>query len=381
MGIPQTTAYINLDAIKANFNYIRSKLSDNTLVMAVVKSNAYGHGVKQVCAELVECGADWFGVARLSEAIELRRCGIAKPILILGYTDPEFAKILYDELLTQTVFSAEYAKQLNEEAKKAQVTVNCHVKIDTGMTRLGFRGETAAEIADSVSEILELPSLVYTGIFTHFSVADEPSGDSVDFTKEQGKLFGKTVEELKNRGRSFKYVHACNSAGTLYYPQFHFNMVRPGIALYGYSPLGEPDSNLLPAMELRTVVESVKTVPAGAAVSYGREYVTGEEMQIAALAAGYADGLHRSLSGKGMVWVNGFLAPMLGRICMDQLMVDVTGIDVKSGDEAVIFGGDSPVSAESVAALCGTNSYECICAIARRVPRVYVKGGKICAEK
>lgn len=379
MGLPLTTAYVNLDNIRSNFKYVKSKLSESTFVMAIVKSDAYGHGVKRVAAELVECGADWFGVARLVEAVELRRCGITKPILILGYTDPALAEQLYTEQLTQTVFSTEYARQLDGFSREAGVTVNCHIKVDTGMTRLGFRGESPALIAKEIMGVMDCSNLSFTGIFTHFAVADEDTAESRDFTLMQGRLFADTVDELKKEGHSFKLVHACNSAGTLCYPQFHFDMVRPGIVLYGYSPFGGFCSGLKPAMELKTMVESVKTVKRGTSVSYGRDYITEEETTICALGAGYADGIHRSLSGKGMVWINGSLATMVGRICMDQLMVEATGIEVSIGDEAVIFGGDSPITAESVGGLCGTNSYECLCAISRRVPRVYTKEGVVVA--
>ena len=379
MSIPQTTAFIDLDAIRHNYNAVRNAVGEDVRIMAIVKSNAYGHGVKHICAELVESGADWFGVARLGEAIELRRCGVVKPILILGYTEPDLAKVLSAERLTQAVFSSEYAEKLNSEAEKAGVRVDCHLKIDTGMTRLGFSGASAAEIAGKAEGVLTLNNLEFTGIFTHFAVADEPAEQSREFTLMQGNLFKETVEILKSRGHEFSLVHACNSAGTLYYPQFHFDMVRPGIVLYGYSPLGEPDSRLIPAMELKSVVESVKQVPPGASVSYGREYIAEDTLSVAAVGIGYADGIHRSVAEKGMVWLNGSIAPMIGRICMDQLMVDVTGIEAECGDEVTIFGGDSPITADNLAALCGTCSYECLCAVSRRVPRVYVKGGGIVA--
>lgn len=372
MGITQTTAFIDLDAIRHNFGEVRRSIRDNVAIMAIVKADAYGHGVRGVCRELVACGVDWFGVARLSEAVELRRFGIVKPILILGYTAPTLARTLGEEKLTQTVFNEDYARALSEAAVAAGVRIDCHIKLDTGMTRLGFYGGTPAETADRVAGILSLPGLRFIGIFTHFSVADETDSDSVAFTCRQGDCFAQTVEELKRRGFSFQLVHACNSAGTLGLPQYHFDMVRPGIILYGYAPDGARCARFRPAMELKTVVESVKTVGPGAAVSYGRTFVADREMRVAALAAGYADGIHRGLSGKSYVWINGELAPMIGTICMDQMMVDVTGLPVQMGDEATIFGGDSPIGADSVAGLCGTISYECVCAVTRRVPRVYL---------
>lgn len=379
MSIPQTTAIIDLDAIRHNYTEIRAIVGDNVKIMAIVKSNAYGHGVKHICAELIESGADWFGVARLGEAIELRRCGVVKPILILGYTEPNFAKVLAAEGLTQTVFSVEYAEKLNAEAARAGVRLNCHIKIDTGMTRLGFRGETAEQIAGSAEQVLSLKNLSYTGAFTHFAVADEHSEESREFTLRQGMLFKEVIDILKSRGHELPLVHACNSAGTLYYPQFHFDMVRPGIILYGYSPFGERDDRFIPALELKSVVESVKTIPAGVSISYGREYISSGEMSVAAVGIGYADGIHRSLAGNGMVWLNGSIAPMIGRICMDQLMIDVTGIETEFGDEVTIFGGNSPITADNLAALCGTCSYECLCAVSRRVPRVYKRGGNLVA--
>ena len=375
MDIPQTTAFVNLDAIRANFMKIRGMVGEKVAVMAIVKSNAYGHGAKRVCAELEECGADWFGVARLCEALELRRSGVTKPILILGYTDPGFAKLLYSEQLTQTVFGEQYATALSDAAIAAGVTVKAHIKLDTGMTRLGFQGADGASLADAVEPSLALKGLYVTGIFTHFAVSDELTESGRSFTEMQGRLFADTVSELERRGHTFRWRHACNSAGTMYYKDFHFDMVRPGIVLYGYSPTGDDSAEFTPAMELRTVVESVKTVEQGTTVSYGREYTASGETRIAAVAAGYADGIHRSLSGNGMLWINGNLAPMIGRICMDQMMADVTGLDVKTGDQVTVFGGDSPITANNVAALCGTNSYECICAVAKRVPRVYIKNG------
>lgn len=380
----RTWVQVDLDALHHNYNKIREAVSPSSGIMAVVKADAYGHGDENVSLELAKAGADRFAVSNLEEAFQLRRAGIDKPILILGYTPPEYALQLAVNNISQAVFCGEYGRNLSEEAVKEGVQVNMHVKVDTGMTRIGFPYQDNIRDGGSVDEIEEicsLPGLYPEGIFTHFASADEgESGE--EYTRIQFELFMNMTERLAARGIKFDLRHCCNSAGIIEYPEMHLDLVRPGIILYGLSPSDDlrKKLDLRPVMELKSVVAMVKEIEEGTCVSYGRSFVSGGKMKVATVPVGYADGYPRNLSNCADVLINGKRAPVVGRVCMDQLMVDVTDIEnVEHGTTVTVFGKDvnEEITADELAAKGGIINYEILCGISRRVPRIYMRSGKI----
>ncbi len=380
----RTWVDISLDAIEYNFRKIKSQVG-NSMVMAVVKADAYGHGDRMTAPFLEETGADWFGVSNMGEALGIRESGVTKPILIFGNTPEECVKDLAKWKITQTVYSLNYAKELSAEAVKHGVNLEVHLKFDTGMGRIGFvcdedNFETA--ISEAVMAA-NLPNIKVTGVFTHFASADEDTEDGKAYTEMQFERFCKVCEELKAKGVEPGIRHCCNSAAVLCYPQMHLDMVRPGVILYGLYPSEEAKTispiKLKPAMELRTVVSMTKNYEKGNCVSYGRRFTAEKDMSVASTAIGYADGYHRLLTNKGRMIVKGKYAPVIGSVCMDQTMLDVTDIpEVKEGDIVTVFGrdGDSFVSVDEVAAFANTINYEIICAVSRRVPRCYYHYGE-----
>ena len=385
--LKRTWSEVDLDKIRKNFDIIREKVGQQTKIMSVVKANAYGHGITYVAKELIKSGTDWFAVSNLEEALQLRKICNETPILILGYTPPKHAEILAVNGISQTVFNSEYAKALSEYAQKGNVQVNIHVKIDTGMSRIGFvyhDNVVNSSAVDEIEEICHLPALYKEGIFMHFASADEDGSGEV-FTRLQYDLFCDMITRLKNRGVEFELRHCCNSAATLRYPEMHMDMVRPGIILYGLEPSEfVPDTEkLLPAMELKTVISMVKELEGDTPVSYGRTYHTEGKKKIATIPIGYADGLPRQLSNNTQVIVNGKKVKLIGRICMDQSMIDVSEIDVKPDDEVIVFGtdGNESISVTSLAEKIGTINYEIVCGINKRVPRAYLKDGEIIATE
>lgn len=381
--LKRSWAVVNLDAIAKNIKTIKGILSPHCMVMGVVKADAYGHGDKYISDELVRLGVNWFGVSNIDEAISLRKQGIYHPILIFGHTPARFAKILNQYNITQSVFSLEYAKSLNEACEKDNVTIDAHIKIDTGMSRLGFVAANGLmdNAVEEIKEAVKLLHLNFTGIFTHFPVADEKSEVSKKFTENQFKLFNEIIEKLAANSITFKIKHCCNSAATMCYPHMHMDMVRPGIITYGLSPSTELNGmlSLKPAMELYSTITLVKEIVAGTSVSYGRKFIADKNMKIATVAIGYADGIERELSDKGFMLVCGKKAKIIGRVCMDQLMLDVTDIpNVKAGDIVTIVGTDgvNTISFDEMAEIGNTVNYEKICIIGKRVPRIYTRGGK-----
>ena len=378
----RTWAQINLDALNNNISQIKSVLSPHTKLCAVVKADCYGHGYAYTAAQMSEAGADWFAVSNLAEALQLRRVGIRKPVLILGYTPPEnTAQLVYNDI-SQAVFSEEYARALSENAVKNGVRVNAHVKVDTGMSRIGFLYHDSVDdypVLDEIERVCALPGLYPEGIFTHFSSADCADGEL--FTRLQFDLFLSAVHRLAQRGITFELRHCANSA-ILQYPEMDLDMARAGIILYGHYPSAEVERTLplLPVMELKSVVSQVKTVPDDTPVSYGRQYHSAGERTIATVPIGYADGYPRLLSGKGDMLVAGKRARVAGNVCMDQTMLDVTGIPgVEAGSAVTVFGrdGEGFVSVEELSEKSGLISYELLCALSRRVPRVYVRNDEI----
>lgn len=371
-------AEIDLDALVHNFHRIEER-AGQAKVCAVVKADAYGHGDGMVARTLAEAGAAWFAVSSLAEARHLRRGGVTQPILILGMTRPEWAAALAEGGITQAVYSPEYARALSQAAEAAGVTVECHLKIDTGMGRIGFGARR--DLEGTVSALLEcrgLPGLSVTGAFQHFSVADSPEEGDRRYTEEQYALFRRVVERLEAAG-PLSVVHCSNSAGLTGHPEWSCGMVRAGIILYGQDP---SDSlrfpGLRPVMTVKTVVSQVKDLAPGDCVGYGRTYTADRPLRAATICCGYADGYPRSLSNLGTASLHGKPAPVIGRVSMDQIVVDASAIpEAAAGDEAVLLGAAPADGFAQAAAKAGTISYELLCAVARRVPRVYLRGGKV----
>ena len=366
-------AEIDLDCIKHNMIEIRKQVGEK-IIIAIVKADAYGHGAIDVASVLLENGADKLGVAVITEALELRKSGIEAPILILGYTPLDFTKDLIDQNIEQTVYSLDYAIGLSEIALKEGKQIDIHIAIDTGMGRLGFLPNE--ESLDDIEKINNLKNINIKGIFTHFSSADETDKEYTIMQLNKFKQFNKSLEE---RGIEIKEKHLSNSAAILDIEEAYFDAVRPGIIIYGYYPSNEvikEKINLKPALTLKSNIVHVKVLPKGEYISYGREFKTERESIIATLPIGYADGYTRALYKKGKVIINGKSAPIVGRICMDQCMIDITDVGpVKVGDEVILIGEDQGIkfNADDIAKLLNTINYEVLCLIGKRIPRVYKK--------
>ena len=379
-------AEIDLDALRANFRAVQKRAGDLPLC-AVVKADSYGHGAVQCARVFAEEGAAWLAVSCLAEALQLRQARQKLPILILGHVQPEFAAALIEHHITAACYSLPQAKALSAAAVQAGGIVDIHLKADTGMGRIGFPLRT--DFAQSIAEMLEvcaLPGLHMTGLFQHFAVADDDSTENIAYTEEQYQLFLRTYRALKAAGHEPPLVHCDNSAGVMLHPDWPHGeitapcMARPGIILYGFDPSDEVRFDTFrPVMKLKTVVSMVKELQPGQSTSYGRRFTAETPTKVATLCTGYADGYPRLLScGKGIVEVHGTPCPVLGRVCMDQLMVDVTAVpDVQEGDEAILWGGRVSDSAEDIARKTDTISYEVLCGVSRRVPRVYLEHGEI----
>lgn len=370
-------AEINLDNIAFNIRQIRNIVNPKSKLLAIVKADGYGHGAVEVAKTCLYNGAEHLATAMSSEGVELRENNIFVPILILGYTiDSKLEEVVkYD--LTQTVFYYETAKKLSEIAKRLDKTALVHIKLDTGMGRIGF--PTTDETVEEIIKISKLDNLKITGIFTHFATSDEKDKT---FTMEQYKRFRYVTDKLNERGLTDIIRHVSNSGAILDMPELNLDMVRAGIIIYGLYPSDEVNKTieLRPAMSLKTHVSFVKEVEAGTSISYGRTYYTDKETKIATIPVGYADGYSRVLSNHARVIIKGQYAKQVGNICMDQFMADISHIpDVKENDEVILMGksGDAEITAEELAKIQGTINYEVVCNVGKRVPRVYIKGGKI----
>ncbi|MDN5347109.1 MAG: alanine racemase [Clostridia bacterium] len=366
-------AEIDLQAIKHNVGELKRILSCGTDLMAVVKANAYGHGAVPAARAALAGGATWLGVATLAEAVELRQSGLTAPILILGYTPPEDADEVIARDLDQAVFTLEQAQTLAAAAAAQGKRARLHLKVDTGMGRLGvFPDARGLEVARAIAG---LPQVQLRGLFTHFATAD--AGDKT-FAREQFRLFREFNRSLLAAGLRIPWLHVSNSAALIDMPETHLNLVRPGIAIYGHYPSPQVRQdlvNLKPAMSFKARIVYIKEVPPGSSISYGRTFYTTRLSRIATLPLGYADGYSRLLSNKAAVLVRGRRAPVVGRICMDYCMIDVTDIPgVEIGDEAVLFGHQDGacLTLEEVAAWLGTITYEVLCMVGNRVPRRYL---------
>ena len=368
----RTWAEISLDNLRHNYEAIRKSLPADCRFLGVVKADAYGHGALPVSRLLQEAGADYLAVSCLDEALELRRGGITMPILILGHTPQEYTGTLIEENITQTVTCLAKALEYSAEAEKLGRELKIHIKLDTGMSRLGFlcAGGYFEEGVDNVIRSCRLPGLVPEGVYTHFAVSDEPGEDCRDYTRKQFALFLRVIDAVRERGGvAFPIRHCANSGATVSYPEMALDMVRPGLLLYGYGD-SSGKLGLLPCMRLVTTVSTIKFYEPGTSVSYGRRFTTDRRTRMGVLAVGYADGLPRLISNKCSFAAKGGFAPQRGSICMDMCMVDLTELpQVDVGSEVELFGPVNSIYKLSDAAQ--TIPYELLCAVSKRVPRVY----------
>ena len=372
--LKRTWADISLDNLEHNYKTLREHVGKGPRFLGVVKADAYGHGAVQVSRTLEELGAEYLAVSNLEEAVQLRRGGVNLPVLILGYTPPEFAPDEAEMAITQEVHGLQYAKDLNKALEGTGKKLTVHLKIDTGMTRLGFFADQPEATLAALVEVSQLPNLYIEGVFMHFCVSDSKKPEDVAFTKLQHERFVNMLDLMKSKGIEPEIRHCCNSGATILRPEYAMDMIRPGVATYGFHPspdtVGEID--LRPMMSLHTSIAQIRTIAAGKSISYGRTYETAEPTHMAVISMGYADGYLRTGSGKAHVILDGKRAPVIGRICMDMCMVRIPeGANVHRGDEVTVFGPDG-WTAEDAAEAAGTISYEVLCAVSRRVPRYYI---------
>ena len=373
----RTYAEIDLNKMQHNLRQVRAAIGPDCKLLFVLKADAYGHGSVQVSRVLEELGADYLAVSSLDEAMELRAGGIHMPILILGHTPPERVEELLRYHITQTVTCEAKALEYSAEAVRCGGTLKVHIKVDTGMSRLGFlvregHFDTGVE---SIAAACALPGLEAEGIFTHFAVSDEDDRDSEAYTRAQFDVFTRVLDALAAGGRTFAIRHCANSGALARYPEMYLDMVRPGIALYGVGADAQR-LDLRPVMSLKSSVSTIKTFDPGTDISYGRTFRTQGRTRIGVLPIGYADGFFRGLSNRMSVVIAQGPAPQRGRICMDMSMIDLTDLpDVKVGDEVEIFGPDNSVN--DMAEQAGTIPYELTCAVSKRVPRVYLQNGQV----
>lgn len=375
-------AEINLNHLAHNIKEVRRLVGRDVVITAVVKADAYGHGALLSAKTLLDNGGDRLAVATLSEAMELRKAGIKAEILILGYTPSYQSNSIIENGITQTIYNLQGAKALSDEAKKLGKTAKIHLKIDTGMGRLGFLSQEVS--IKEIIEIINLPNIYVEGIFSHFAKADEKDKD---FSIQQYERFIRVINDLKKADIEIPIKHIANSASIIDMPGYNLDMVRAGIMLYGLYPSDEVNKGrveLKPVMTLKATISNIKTVPKGVGISYGHKFVTDKTYKIGTLPIGYADGFTRLLTSKGEVSIKGKRVPIIGSICMDQCMVDASDFeDVNVGDEVILFGDGSmnePI-ADELASSLGTVNYEIVCMISRRVPRVYIKDNRIVCIK
>ena len=375
-------AKIDLDAIAYNMEQMKQNIRPETKVMAVIKADGYGHGAVQIAEMMERWNYIWgFAVATLDEAVVLRTEGIQKPILVLGCVFPDQYMEMLKHEIRMNIYTEEMAESISRMAAREGKTAYMHIKLDTGMSRLGFG--INEQSVETIKRISKMPNVNMEGIFTHFTKADEKDKS---FTKKQIQEFVWMTERLKEKNVRFAYEHCSNSAGIIDVPEANFDIVRAGISTYGLYPSEEVDKTnvkLKPALALKSHVAFVKEIESGTPVSYGGTFVAKEKMKIATIPVGYADGYPRSLSNKGYVLIRGKKAPILGRVCMDQFMVDVTQIEgVSFGDKVTMIGkdGNENVPVEVLSELSGRFNYEFVCDLGKRIPRVYVRDGKIAEQ-
>ncbi|MFQ5960708.1 MAG: alanine racemase [Candidatus Methylomirabilales bacterium] len=374
----ETQAVVSLDAVARNLGRIRDHVGTDVEIMAVVKADAYGHGALPVARTLIEAGAGWLCVALPEEGVRLRDRGVQVPILVMGPTDPDQGSVLCDYRLDQMVYHPLHARALSQRASGSGGRMRVHLKIDTGMGRLGINPPEAAAAAKA---IVNLPGLEFGGVMSHFAAADAADKGHA---REQLRRFLEAIREIEAAGVPVPLRHAANSAAILDLPETHLDMVRPGIALYGYppSPSALHEGLWEPALTFNTCVAQIRKLPKGGTVSYGCTYEAPRDTLVATLPVGYADGYNRLLSNRGEVLIRGQRAPVIGIVCMDMVMVDVTEVSgVREGEDVVLLGrqGDETLFADTWAAHLGTITYEVLCNISKRVPRTYLWEGKVIA--
>ena len=380
--LKRTWAEISLDNLEHNYHALRSQTPEGCKFLGVIKADAYGHGAVPVSGTLSELGCEYLAVSNLEEAVQLRRGGIRTSVLILGYTPPEYADTMVFMDLTQEIHSIDYARALEERLRGTNYILNVHLKLDTGMGRIGFLAYGAHSELAQLREFPKMTHLRAEGVFTHFSAADSRLPDDEAYTETQYARFQAALAELETYGIHPALRHCANSAVTILHPEYSLDMVRGGIALYGCAPDRDCAGllDLRPVMTLRTTIAQIRDVAAGTPISYGRTFTAPRDLRMAVLPVGYADGLPRSLSGKARFRLHGADVPVIGRICMDMCMVDITNVaDAKTGDELTLFGYDEDgqcVPVERLAEACGTISYELLCTLSKRIARLYYSGGR-----
>ena len=380
--LKRTWAEISLDNLEHNYRALRARTPQGCKFLGVIKADAYGHGAVPVSGTLSELGCEYLAVSNLEEAVQLRRGGIRTPILILGYTPPEYADTMVFMDLTQEIHSIDYARALEERLRGTNYILNVHLKLDTGMGRIGFLAYGDHSELPQLAALSQLTHLRVEGVFTHFSVADSRREDDERYTALQYARFCDALAELDSCGIRPTLRHCANSAVTILHPEFSLDMVRGGIALYGCAPDVDCEGllDLRPVMTLRTTIAQIRDVAAGTPISYGRTFTAPRDLRMAVLPIGYADGLSRGLSGKVSFRLRGQDVPVIGRICMDMCMVDITSVpDAKAGDELTLFGYDEDgvrVPVERLAQASGTISYEILCTLSKRIARLYYSGGR-----
>ena len=380
--LKRTWAEVSLDNLEHNYRAIKNHIPEGCRFLGVMKADAYGHGAVPLSHALCELGAEYLAVSNLEEAIQLRRGGVRAPMLILGYTPASFADTMVFMDITQEVHSLEYAKELDTALAGTNYILNVHLKLDTGMTRIGFFAYDHERTLPELLEVCGLPHLHVEGVFTHFCVADSKAPEDEAFTRTQYARFTAMLDALAAHGIRPELRHCASSGATILYPELALDMVRPGIATYGHAPSEDAEGilDLRPLMTVRTTVAQLREIPAGTSISYGRTYTAERDMRVAVLPIGYADGLLRGLSGKASFRIRGRMARSVGRICMDMCMVDVSEIPgIRVGDEAALFGYDTDgtlLPCERIAQQAGTISYEILCGISKRIPRIYMQDGR-----
>ncbi len=378
--VKRTWCEVNLDNLHYNMNLLKNKSQKS--IMAVIKANAYGHGDKYISTELESTGIKSFAVSNAYEGVSLRKNKIKSDILILGYTPVEIIDEIIEYDMTQTIFSAEYATKLIHELEKSGKKLKVHIKIDTGMNRIGFPDTNTKHGINDVAKLLKHDCFIVNGIFTHFSHADSFTKSAKEFTKNQMDIFDKAVFALEDRGFSFETIHAQNSAGIMNFDNYLYNSVRAGLLMFGLTPSSDIEyaDKFKPIMEFKSIVTQVKPLSVGDYVSYSRDFCADREMKVATVSVGYADGYRRSFAKKAEVIIRGERCRIIGRICMDQMIVDVSHIkNVAMGDEVILVGryGKDIITFDELAKMDKTINYEIVCGISRRVPRLYIKNHAI----
>ncbi|MDO4615584.1 MAG: alanine racemase [Lachnospiraceae bacterium] len=378
----RTWAEIDLDALEHNYRTLRARIGVGVKFLGVVKADAYGHGSVQVGRKLEKLGADYLAVSSIDEAVELRENGIVLPILILGHTPKDQVKKLIEMHITQAVTCKAKALEYSKEASRIGKNLRVHIKVDTGMSRLGYLcdGEGFENGVDGIVEACRLPGLEAEGIFTHFALSDTDDPHGVEYTKKQFSLFTSVIRETEEKwGQKFALRHCANTGAVANYPETFLDMVRPGLLLYGYGEYAEP-LGLKPVMSVRTTVSTIKIYPEGTPISYGGTYVTDKTTRVGVLPIGYADGYLRCLSNKWHMMTEDGAVRQVGRICMDMCMVDLTDCpNVEVGSELEVFGTENSIN--EMAETAGTIPYEITCAVSKRVPRKYMAGGEVQEEE